>query len=472
MKKIFFLLLILAVCSGCSQSYQAEKDYYNATKQLENLQKNKGADLKPQDFENIVGSFQKIVDKYPGTVKAADSLFVIARIRAMQRDFGKSRAALKVVIQNFTGIGDKAAEARFQIAGLYEVEGDWDNAETSYWETAEYHPMETKGLYAPIHIILHAKRLKNADQQAQAYTRAMKHYKDLLKQVGPIQASAKVKNYVALTYLANDNYDEAKKEWRSIAKEFPQSPYAPLSLLAAAEVSVKHQQNFDEAIAIYSQFLEEYPTHPLTGNTTIRVGLLHNSKKDYAGARKWFQQALDDYYQGKPAQESETQLLIAKTYQDEGNWPEAEKNYQEIQLKYPETLAALQVPFAISMYYESQGQTDKAEQAFSDAVAKYEELAKKHPGTEIEATAKRFIMSAYAKKGDWNQILSSIDADANKETDPNRKGQWLILKAMVVENRMQDKEKALILYQDFISEYPNHALANVAKTRIEALSKS
>ena len=472
MKKfaVVFALASLLV-SGCRENYLSEKAFYQAAQILKQVTPAEFKANPDQALQPAIEAFGKVAEQYPTTPKAAESLFNIAELRVKQKKFEDARQALAKVIPNFTGRGDLAADARFRIAQLYEIEGFWQKAEKAYWETAIYHSLQQKGLYAPLYVMLHYKKAGDKLHQDEAYQKAVEHYKRMLDQVGPIEMSAGLRNSLALTYLAQGNRNEAREQWTSVVEQFPKSAYAPLALLTTAELSWKSSQ-FDQAFTDYKHFFERYPHHPLAGKTAAHVGLLYQEKKEFAQAREWYQKAMDQYYQKNTTTLAEIKLLIGRAYQEEGNWNDAEKFYQEVEAKYPNTSAALQVPFMWFVHYDKLGQTENANKVLDQAIARYKKIVEEDPRSKLAFSAKQFMLSAYSQKKDWNQLLVNIDQEFQNEKSKDKKGRWLFLKALITEKNLKDREHAFTLYQDFLAHYPGHPLTQVAKSHQELLTKT
>ncbi len=466
------LLIFAFLLAGCRENYLAEKEFYKANKVLKSI---KTSDLKAkgvQAYEAPIAAFQNVVDKFPSTPKALESLFTIADLQFNERDLEASRQTLQEVIRNFPAFHSKTAQARFRIAQIYEFEGLWKEAEEAYWDTAEYEPLDQTGLYAPIQVNLHYIKAGDSLAQLGAYGRALGHYYKLLKQIGPIQPSAGVRSYVALTYSVNQQDSKAVEEWLSIFREFSQTPVAPFALVTAAE-TYSRNGDLGEAVKIYSTFLNTYPHHPLAAKMTIRLALLHHQKKEFAKEREWLNKVLDRYFTKDVdvLKRADVRFLIGKSCQDEGLWTEAERIYREIEHDYPKSPAALQIPFQVARHYKAEGQPEKAKSVLDDAIRRYVALGKGHPETQLERYVRRLVNLAYAKEGDWNQVLANLDEDMKLEKRVAQKGQTLLYKALITEKQLQDKKQALDLYRDFLAQYPNHPLTGIAKGHLEALTK-
>jgi TolA-binding protein len=467
MKRVLALLCSLAILSGCSQTYQAEREYWKAEKMLTGVTKAMVKEQGPQVFDPVIASFKRVYEQFPGTAKAAESLFVISNLYLRQKKYDEAIRTLEKIIQNYSEFRDRAPEARYGIAGIYEATGEWEKAEKLFWETSEYSPYHQKGLYAPVHIILHYKKAKDKEGMTLAYQKAVDFYNRMLKQTGPIQAASSLKNYLALAQLANGSWREARATWDSLPKEFPDSNFAPLALLASGELSWKKEE-LEAAAASYEEYLQKYPKHPLVPRTMVQLGMIYSTQKNYPKSREWFEKAITN--EKKADTIADVKLMIGKSYQDEGLWTDAEKIYQEIDANYKDTNAALQIPFMLASYYEEQGKADEAKKILDEAIGRYQSLVDS-ADPRMADMALRLQNAAYAEKGDWQSILSNFEERIQQEKTPERKANWVFLKAVVTEKRLQDNAAALALYQDFVAQFPDHPLASLAKSRQELLLK-
>jgi len=466
MKKICLLLIAAVGLAGCSQEYMAEREFYKAQKVLESIKLTEG----DKALDKAIDAFSQIVEKYPSSRKALESLNLIANMRIRQKQFDKAREALKTVIQNFSSGQEEVVDARYRMARIYEQEGNWDAAEKMYWDLIQYHPMHRRGLYTPIHLLNRYKRIKDEKAFQATYVRVLDHFESLMKQIGPIESLATVKNYLGTVYMLNDEWRRAIDEWRSIVEQFPQSPFAPLALLSAGELAWK-RQNYGDAEKYYYEFFDKYATHRLAGQTAVRVGLQYYMKKEFAQARKWFTKAVDEYFTVQSKQRQDVLLLIGMSFQYEGKWQNADEIYTQIENEYGLSSAGMQIPLLRADYYRSVGENEQATDTLNKAILQYEILEGRGDQTpDTVGMARRMRASALMAKGDWDTLITDLDKYKLEENDPQREGRWLFLKALLTETRLKDKNKALDLYQDFIDQYPNHPLVSRALEQIEGIN--
>ena len=123
------------------------------------------------------------------------------------------------------------------------------------------------------------------------------------------------------------------------------------------------------------------------------------------------------------------------------------------------------------IHYRRAGDVETANKVLDEAIDHYKKVIKEQPNSKSATYAKKFMFSAYSQKKDWNQFMASVDQELQDETVEERKGRWLFLKALITENRLQDRERAMALYQDFLTQYPSHPLSQLARNHQDVLSK-
>jgi len=471
-KTLFLLLVTLFLLTGCRENYFAEKMFYHAEKKLRAAQALDLTKVGTEALNPAIVAFEEVAETYPSTPKAVQSLFMVSKLRTLQQDYEAARGAMNQVVRNLTGRKVEAAQARFEVARLYELEGRWKDAEAAYWETAEYHPMQEEGLYAPLTVVLHYRRTKDQDKWEDAYFRAIQHYKRMITEIGPIEASGSLKYHLALTHLAYDRPEEAADAWLSIHEEFQTSPFAPLAMIAVAELTWK-QGDYNKSFNEYSRYFMAYPGHELAGKMAIRVGTLHDQQGQYEQARSWYEQAFK-YFTNNRGATARIKLLLGKSFQSEGEgkWEAADQLYSEIEKDYAFTTSALQVPFVRYLHYKEVGNQDEAFKILDTAIAHYKDLVSKYPNSRVAAFARQYMHQALVQKEDWAAVMQNFDIEMARETIVSRKGRWLFLKALVAQNRLQDHDRAVTLYENFLSQYPDHPLEFMAKQYQQSLSTS
>jgi len=472
MKVLVKLTLLVGLSAffmtGCSRSYMAEREFYKAEKIHNSVKQSDLEAQGPSAYDPAIEAYDKVTEKYPGTPKALESLFEVANLYTKQKEYAKARDSLKKVVINFSSQPERAAEARFRIAKLFEAEDEWGQAERNYWETSEYHPLEMRGLQAPIQVLLHYRGMKYTDASERIFRQILEHYENLAAELGPIEGSMRVRNYIAIANSVMGNWKEARDEWINMANDFSESESGGLALVAAAEASQKLNQQ-DVALSLYERYVENFPKTNLTGQMLVRIGLIYHKKKVFTEARANYEKALAVFGEDK-SQVSDVNLLIGRTYQSEGQWDQASAVYSELESLYPMSPAALQVPLLRATYFESQGESEKAKEIRQEAIQYYEEISLRYPDSRLEKLAQRLIHDAQYQGADWASTLENLDEVITKTESPEKKGELLLMKAIIADKQMNDKDLALTLYDDFLRDYSDHTLAQTAKNHRELLA--
>ncbi|MDA9101192.1 tetratricopeptide repeat protein [Omnitrophica bacterium] len=465
-------LTIIAVIllTGCDRNnYLGEKAYWKAEQVLKRVDisqlEAKGTDL----LKPSINAFENVVEKYPSSSKAVDSLFIVSKLYLKTKNYDKAIEELQRVVQNYSHLKDKTSEARYRIAEIYEYMGDWKTAEKAFWELSEFHPLHPKGLFAPVHVIVHYKKANDPVGQQKAYARAMDFYNSLSKRLGPIQGVASVINNKAMANLANGSWRKAEEDWISIPSKFPESPLAPLALLAAAELSWS-KANYGSAEEYYAQYFDTYPGHPLRGRTAQQLAIQYLKKGDYSLARDWFSNAIE--YSGKNREGiAESKLGIAKAYELEGKLELSREVYEEVWNEYDDTLAYLQTPLLLAKIYKKLDQEEAATKILKDALDKYINLEKTSRNVKMVAYAQQLKTACLTQLGEWKQIMNTFQNYMVNEPSKEKKGKWLFAQAILAEQELKDGAQAASLYDELISDYPEHPLAETARSRRELLTE-
>lgn len=473
MKFRIFAVLIFAgfLSSGCRENYLAEKEFWRAQRQLKNSPVyTQPSNATPQDFERVIQAYEKVVELYPGSPKAVDSLFTIANLQLMMRKLPETRQTYTRIIQNYSAFPDAAAKARASMAILFEKEKNWKSAQSLYWEIAEYHSLQALGLSAPLKALALERQYGKVEDYKRAFAKTVDHYEGLLKKAGPIQAAASIQYHHALAYLIHEDWNKATELWFGISKEYPKSNLAGWAYLAAVE-TIRQKQGEEQALPLYEEFLKLFPNHSLTKQASLGVAKVFEIRKDYAQSRQWMEKVLKEQ---KLSLDETAQIKFqrASLFQKEGLWEAAEQSYKEIEDKFPNSREVLQIPLMRALHYQSQGNTAKSEAMLKEAVASYEQVKESIGSPIAKWEVEKFANVAYAGLGDWEKIISNLDHYSQMAWSEQDKGSWVFLKAWLTESRIKNNTEAAQLYQSFLITFPDHPLNHFAKTRLQSLHQS
>jgi tetratricopeptide (TPR) repeat protein len=236
-------------------------------------------------------------------------------------------------------------------------------------------------------------------------------------------------------------------------------------ILAAPEAVPPSE--FNKAIEAYTLVFEKYPDTFVARKAHMAIGSLYVAKKEYAKAREMFKKTYE-LYAGTMAVVIEARFSVGKSYELEGSWEDALKEYSLIIRKYPDTQAGLDLPFYIARYYEKQKDMPARNAAYAQAIEHYRGMAERNPNTDIGFLAESLTVTCYMNQGDWVTALAAIE---KLLTDyPMAKTAALSLRtaADISIRELKEPERAIDIFNRFMKKNPKHPLNESIKKGIEA----
>lgn len=93
-----------------------------------------------------------------------------------------------------------------------------------------------------------------------------------------------------------EQFADAIKDYEKLAKDYPQSPYAPEALYRAGLAYTNNLQLFDAAITTFERVIDEYPDSKSAGPCQFMIGFIYaNNTADTTKARIAYNKFLDTY---------------------------------------------------------------------------------------------------------------------------------------------------------------------------------
>ncbi|MBU3933310.1 MAG: tetratricopeptide repeat protein [Candidatus Omnitrophica bacterium] len=475
-KKLFLLstlyFLLSTLLCGCGNQYSAEKLYWRASQTAKEIIQNRPLDkLTAEERRKIIAGYRRVVEKYPLEPLAARSGFMIAQIYILQEQYSQAKEELVKITQNFSRNGELASQAQFMIGNLYERQGDWQQAISEYEKVTDLFPLSSIGLKTPIYVAEYYKRNKNEAQANKAYDRALKHYQKIINEYSGTSMVAAVKDYSALAYVSQGNWDAAVDVWQTIVNEYPQTQIGAGSLFAIGETYLREIKDLEKAIEVYEGFVENNPTSKIIRHAKFQIGRLYFIKEDFSKARQVLEEIIRDYPQ-EIALCTNARLAVAACYERQGNWDKASQAYDKLKSDYPDSRVALGVPLFIAQHYLKENKVLEAESAFKEAVSGYKKLIKENREPELAVEAQDFISLAYISQQRWDEAIDSLKASVDAYPENPRVSTALFTIASIYQKQLAAPEKAIEIFEKFIAQYPRHVLAGLAKSEIDALQKS
>jgi len=469
-KYILFIniLFILVAFYGCGGDYLPEKYLYKARI---NKQKIDIKSASNEQIDNIISEFHIVTKKWPLSKKAAEAHFEIANLYVAKKEFINAKKELENIVINFSNNAELAADAKFAIGQLYEIEqDDIEKAINSYKELYDLYPLTKKGLYSPLYIAEFYKRNNDIERSNKAYEEAIKHYLRKIEEFGEIKLSAVLQNYIALTYASQGKWQKAVDNWEIIPQKYTQSLLVLPTLITLGEIYFVKLKERSKAIEKYNEVYEKYPLTRFALQSVIKLIQIYFYTDDYENTKKWCK-ILIERAKGNKELQAQGKTIIARTLEKEGKWDEAEKIYDEIMNSYSETATALRVPIFMALHYQTEEKSDEVQRIYENALNHYEKILQdKDSSLNVKQNAFDLTNIVYAKQENWEAIIKRMNKiSESNDIDNYKRARALFVTGYIYQHKLNNNKKALEIYNKFLDLYKNHPFKKVVLEQMKEI---
>jgi TolA-binding protein len=236
-------------------------------------------------------------------------------------------------------------------------------------------------------------------------------------------------------------------------------------------------QDFDRAIAAFNKVIEKYPESKGAGASQFRIGQLYLLKKDFNRAEREFATVLQKH-SGDIALCAQAQLMIGGIYEQGGQWDKAVVEYTKIADNYQGTTQAFEIPLYIARHYDESKEEGKAKEAYSKAIRRYEAIKSKNPNSPVAVAAMQYTARAYEMQHKTDKARDTLReiADSYPKTGQGAAALYGIglslqerLAKVEEADRPKEAQKAIDVYNEFLSKYANSEQSVDVQFRIAGL---
>jgi outer membrane protein assembly factor BamD len=236
------LLLVFIGFAGCKSNYEKLRASNDTAKKYKEAVKY----YDKKDYNKALPLFDDLVQKYRGTAEAEDLSYYFAYTHYKLKDFTTARYHFKTFADTYASSA-KAEECRFMAAYCFYLESptyslDQDNTIKA---------MDALQLF--INLYPKSERVPEAS-----------------KLIANLRAKLETKSYAnAKLFLDIGDYKSAVIAFKNSSREFPDTKYAEemefltikaQALYANASLEIKKEGRYMEAIQLYNEFVQNYPT--------------------------------------------------------------------------------------------------------------------------------------------------------------------------------------------------------------------
>jgi len=236
---LMLLLLAFVSCKSKYEKLRASNDTAKKYREAVRLYEKK-------DYSKALGLFDDLVTKYRGTAEAEDLSYYFSYTHYKLRDYTTARYHFKTFADTYASSA-KAEECRFMAAYCFYLESPTFSLDQENTIKA----IEALQLF--INLYPKSERVTEAS-----------------KLIGNLREKLETKSYAnAKLFLDIGDYKSAVIAFGNSAREFPDTKYAEemefltvkaQALYAKASFETKQEERYNEAIRLYTEFVQNYPS--------------------------------------------------------------------------------------------------------------------------------------------------------------------------------------------------------------------
>ena len=199
--------------------------------------------------------------------------------------------------------------------------------------------------------------------------------------------------------FAQNDYISALENYNAVVNDYPGFPAVMQTLGDRALYQILRANlqltNYDGASNAMVRILTLYPSSDLAGNSLLLVGEGLADARQPAAARALFEKFVDQ----SPASVllPRVELAVARTYEQEQNWPAVISQYEGWLTNFPANPLRLQAVYALAWANFQAGNETNAFQLFTNFVAQF-------PTNELAPLAQYWVADHYFRLGGTNYM--------------------------------------------------------------------
>jgi len=283
-KKVILLFLIIcfaAVNAGCYGTYEAERQYWLASREYTRLVKSINNSSSSDEINNIVNEraadvvvrLRRVELNYPLWPMAAQAKLLIANVYILQGLNERAQIEYESIIKDYSYYEEQCASAMIALASIYKERGDWKSAEEVYDRVIDEYFDTQIGFQAPLLIARYYKSRAMNIEADKAYETAMNLYKEYINDNPDIPQSAIVLEQLVNCYSDQEKWHEAINYLQDDIIKDSDSPLALQAMLITGTIYEVQFNSRDKAFEIYRQAVEKFPEDPMVGKIRDRLEL-------------------------------------------------------------------------------------------------------------------------------------------------------------------------------------------------------
>ena len=225
---------------------------------------------------------------------------------------------------------------------------------------------------------------------------------------------------------------------------------------------------YEKIAAQYGKIIRGHPKTKSSRQARILLGKLYIVKSDFNKAREVLNEILQKYPENKDYC-AEALFTIGNSYEAEDKWDKAVSTYENIMTNFVGTLRSLNTPLYIAAYYAKKNDAKNKNIYLKKALSYYQNLNKEYPNTRIGYMASNLEITTLQNLGKWSESLDKLTSLIKTYPQALNLIRRLQMVELISIGKLRNPQRAIDIYEEFVSKYPRHKLNKLILEEIEKI---
>lgn len=222
--------------------------------------------------------------------------------------------------------------------------------------------------------------------------------------------------------------------------------------IMVARANKLQPEDYIEIIQEYRKVIEVAPVDPLSAKTQFLIANLFSIQKNYSDAQKELKRIVQNFFSDKTIA-SKACFAMGKLWELQGRFDDALDEYKKIIDFYPLSFLGMEMPLYMTQLCEKNKEKITGGWAYSQMIRHYESLIEEYKGTSIEHSLQNYLIRAYLKGENWDDMLKIWDDQINAKSDKTSVIAASLSKAKLQATKLNNIPEAIKICEDLIQKF-------------------
>ena len=493
--------LIVTASIGC-QSYSAEANRYELEKMLYEADKRlQNFSVKPEmrtaaDFTYLVDGYRQVFNRFRDLygepemsgdlpVPEQESGFLAGRAMMLAASVfigGEQLDSAMVILDQAIAapyVWPRHKHEAHLLAGrVAQRLGNWVDAESHYTRLLHsYYPPLVDSLYPnmevlelPKTIVRHYASFGEPEIAQAKADSAITYYTSILsmQQLRGTPAALATTRLLAEMYNSKGEFQKSVDLLKTVVDSSGTVLSAANSLIADIYFTRLNRQQ--DAIDIYRGIISNPADSLLAPQAYMKLASVLIQAKQYDQVRALLDEAKKRFERSQQIQ-LDAQQLLAQSFEEEGEWNRALQEYQYLISQFPDRPEALTVIAYIPGYLRRIGQDQLADSWEEKSVADLRKRAEEHEGRQLGLLAETHLARLFILTEEYESAVTELNAIYQNYPKSAQAADALLKLGRIYQEHLDDNERALGYYREFVKLYPNSVVTPKVEEEIKKLEQ-